>query len=103
MRFGLPSLLAVTVVACRGAEEPPLDPVFAVSPSGNPFVGSWQGTDALDGSHQRLTVGDGRRMPTRLLDDAASSCLEAGFGFVPASINGFASITNDDPHDGVRR
>ncbi len=98
-RFLFLPLLAAAIIACQDLPPPPTDVTVALaaSASGSPFVGSWENTDPLDGSHQHLTVGKGPKMPVRLRDDAATICNESGFGFVPASIDGFAVIRDDDP------
>ena len=53
----------------------------------NPFVGSWENTDAFDGSHQHLSIGGGPGH-FRYRDAGASACLNAELGFVPASLSG---------------
>jgi hypothetical protein len=93
------SLLAVGIMACQDVPSSPTDlrPALAVTASDNPFVGSWESTDPLDGSHQHMTVGGGPNMPAQYRDDAGTICNAFGFGFVPATIHGFAVITDDDP------
>lgn len=97
-RIALVSLLTVGIIACQDVTPPvDLSPVLDVTASGNPFVGSWENTDVFDGSHQHMTVGNGPNLPVQLRDDAGSVCIAAGFGFVPATIKGFAVMTGDDP------
>jgi hypothetical protein len=65
--------------------------------SNNPFVGSWESYDDFPGgdfSHVRLQVGANGHFHLR--DDAATACLNEGFGFVPGAISGFGEVSNDD-------
>lgn len=80
-------VLLVALVAPAGA-----------TPPNNPFVGSWESDDDFPGgdlSHVRLQIGGNGHFHLR--DDAATVCMNEGFGFVPATTSGFGEITNRDP------
>ena len=98
-RIVLLPLMAFGIMACRDEPSSPTDisPALAVTATGNPFVGSWESTDPLDGSHQHMTVGHGPNMPVHYRDDVATICNQFGLGFVPATVDGFAFVTNQDP------
>ncbi|HXF96530.1 MAG TPA: hypothetical protein VNI61_10570 [Gemmatimonadales bacterium] len=92
------SLVAVGITACDDATRPSLQaPPLAVVASGNPFIGSWENTDPLDGSHQHLAVSNGPTLPVRLRDDGGTICIGAGLGFVPVTLEGFGVVTSGDP------
>lgn len=99
MRRFAPLLLMAGIIGCQDITPPRADlrPAFAATASGNPFVGSWENIDPLDGSHQHMTVGSGPNMPVQYRDDGATACVAAGFGFVPATLKGFGVITSEDP------
>lgn len=61
---------------------------------GSPLVGSWENTDLFDGSHQHVSIGGG---PGQFVyrDDGATACLDAGFGFVPASLRGVGEFVDE--------
>jgi hypothetical protein len=64
----------------------------------NPFVGAWENVDSVDMSDQRVTIGGSGHF--RYVDRAATACLDAGFGFVPASLRGtgtFATASSGEP------
>ena len=97
-RIVLLPLMALGIMACRDEPSAPdISPALAVTATGNPFVGSWESADPLDGSHQHMTVGHGPNMPVHYRDYVGTICNRFGLGFVPATIHGFASITNQDP------
>jgi hypothetical protein len=79
------TVLTISIVLLLAAALP-----AAASP-GNPFVGSWENTDAFDGSHQHVSIGGGPGH-FRYRDDGASGCDTAGHGFVPASLSGFGEF-----------
>ncbi len=84
------TVLAMAVVLLAAA-------LPATGASGNPFVGSWQNVDAFDGSHQHMLISGGPGH-FHYRDDAASACRNAGFGFVPATLNGVGEFDLDsDP------
>jgi len=56
----------------------------------NPLVGAWENVDSFDGSDQRVTIAGSGQF--RYVDDGASACLNAGLGFVPASLRGTGSF-----------
>lgn len=98
-RIGAIPVLLLGIAACRDVTPPALEhtPSFAITAQGNPFVGSWENIDPLDGSHQHLKIGNGPKMPIHWRDDAGTVCAERGLGFVPASIAGFGVITSTSP------
>jgi len=70
----------------------------AAAPPDNPFVGSWESDDDFPGgdlSHSWLQIGGNGHFHLR--DNAATVCLNTGFGFVPATFTGFGEITGTDP------
>lgn len=66
----------------------------AAAPPGNPFVGSWENIDVVDGSHQHMTIGGGPNLPVSYADDGASVCVPS-YGFVPAVGTGSGTRLND--------
>ena len=64
----------------------------------NPFVGSWESIDPdPDNSHVRLQIGGTGNWHLR--DEAASVCLNNGYGFVPASVRGTGEFTSADTYE----
>lgn len=56
----------------------------------NPFVGVWENVDSFDMSDQRVTIGGSGHF--RYVDRGATACLDAGLGFVPASLRGIGTF-----------
>ena len=82
-------LLALVVLLMLGMVAAP-----ATGSPKNPFVGSWENTDIVDGSHQHMSIGGGPGH-FRYRDDAATACDDAGLGFVPASLSGFGEFVDE--------
>ncbi len=97
-RFLVLPTLIISINGCRDV-TPPIasEPAFSVTATGNPFIGSWESVDPLDGSHQQMTVSNGSTLMVHLRDDGGIICLNLGFGFVPATFQGFGDITQEDP------
>lgn len=98
-RVAFVPLLALAFAACQDATQPSMRhaPMLASTASGNPFIGTWEGTDTEDDSDLKITIGGGSAMHVWLRDAGGSNCVRAGLGFVPLSIEGFGSITADEP------
>ncbi len=84
-------LLVLVVVAAFVMLAVPV----AAAPPDNPFVGSWESPDPFDGSQQHVAIGDGPNLPVWYVDDAATACENAGFGFVPAGGTGSGVILGE--------